>query len=114
MQVRLYKDTRRAYRNYADIYTLFFPYPKRLQLREGARAYIVGGNIRSDGSWNGMHSDLVPVGVLVNGNRLFLGRRQKIDKLPDKAREEIARLERLWNEAVTKDTDEAWERWNNS
>lgn len=114
MEIRLYKETRKEFRNYADPYTLYFPYPKRLQKREGAKAYYVGGNILSDGTWQGMYSDYAPIGVRVNGNNLHLGKKIKLSEIPEPARKQIQHLSDLWNEAVTKDTDEAWEKWNNN
>ena len=112
MEIRVYKENRKQFKNYADPITVLFPYPKRLQEREHARAFFVAGNFGSDGRWNRLHSGDIPRGVYINGNQCYLGKKLRLADIPDLAREEIERVGRIWNEAVTKDTDEAWEQWN--
>lgn len=112
MEIRVYKENRKQFRDYVDNITVVFPIPKRLQEREHSRAFFIAGNFGSDGRWNRLHSGDIPQGVYINGNRCYLGRKMRLDAIPEPARAEIERVGKIWNEAVTKDTEEAWERWN--
>lgn len=112
MEIRIYKENRKQFRDYVDNITVVFPIPKRLQEREYSRAFFIAGNFGSDGRWNRLHSGDIPQGVYINGNRCYLGKKLRLDAIPEPARAEIVRVGKIWNEAVTKDTEEAWERWN--
>lgn len=112
MEIRVYEDKRKQYCDYVDTMTIFFPVSKRLQGREQCRAYCISGKPMSNGVWRGTDSFYLPVGVPVNSNQCYLGKRVKIDTLPKPTQDEINRLSTLWNEAVTTDSEEAWERWD--
>lgn len=112
MEIRVYKENRKPFRDYVDNITVVFPIPKRLQERERSRAFFIAGNFGSDGRWNRLHSGDIPQGVYINGNQCYLGKKMRLDAIPEPARAEIVRVGKIWNEAVGKDTEEAWERWN--
>ena len=114
MEIRVYRETRKPFRDYADPITVVFPLPKRLQQREGSRGFFIAGNFGSDGRWIRLHSGDVPLGAIINGNQFYIGKKLRRESIPEPARTEIDYLADLWNKAVTKDSAEAWEEWNNA
>ena len=112
MTVKVYKEDRKGLKDYVDNITVYFPYPKRLQEREQGKGFYIAGGFTSDGHFNRMHSDTIPVGVLINGNNCYFGKRLRDEHIPTPALEEITELARVWNVAVTEDTTEAWDEWN--
>ncbi len=112
MKARVYIENRKEFKNYADPVTVYFPYPKRLWERERAKGYYIACNFTSSGLLMRLHSDTVDVGVMINGNRCHFGRRLHDKDIPAPALKEIKALESAWNRAVSEDTDEAWDAWN--
>ena len=110
MKLRLYHDTRKEFRFCVDAWTIYVPYPKWLRKeRYDAKGIYLGcspteyGMIRC--CW---YED----DITITRNRPYLGKR--IDpKTTSKAFQKIFyKLEKIWNEAITKNTDEAWKAWN--
>ena len=114
MQVRVYQDDRKEFKNCPDSMTIYFPIPKRLQKREQSKGCFCAGHINSMGGFNGMYWDSVNQGMIINGNQLYLGKRIKRETLPEKVQNHINELEKIWNNAVTKDDESSWDKWNKS
>jgi len=96
MKARLYRATGEA-RDYIDAYTLYFPYPKwyRDQCANRATGTFLGCSPASDGTmirccWDEMDGRYSFVG---------LGRRVKIESMPEPFRMEVERMQALWDEA---------------
>ena len=112
MKARLYRATGEA-KNYIDGYTLYFPYPKwyRQELRKIHRdiAYnpigcFLGCSPASDGTmirccWDEM-----------DGRYTFqgLGRKVKIESMPEPFQKEVARMQALWDEACETHNFDHW------
>ena len=108
MKARLYHDTRKKFRDCVDAWSIYVPYPKWLKEKtNGTMGTFLGctptetGMIRC--TWE---CDERRHGILHFG--------KKIDpKTTPKAFQKIFyNLEKLWNEAITKNTEEAWQKWN--
>ena len=117
MKVRVYFSKNDC----VDPYTIFFPYPKKMQCTEQGRYYIKGvfltcaimsdlwGNI-DENNFNmyGWQELDMTLGYSINK----LGKRVHGNDVPIAMQKWIAKMEPLWNDAVTKNTPEAWEAWN--
>jgi hypothetical protein len=116
MKVRLYRATGEA-KNYIDGYTLYFPYPKWYQ-KELRKLYpsllycpigcFVGCSPASDGemircSWDEMDGRYTFAG---------LGRKVKIETMPEPFQREVRRLETLYNDALKYNDEGHWEAFN--
>lgn len=106
MKARLYRATGEA-RNYIDGYTLYFPYPKwyRKELPYFSRGTFLACSPNPDGTmhrcyWEEMESKYTFTG---------LGRKVKIESMPEPFQKEVARMQALWDEAC-KTHD--FTRWN--
>lgn len=110
MKARLYRATGEA-RNYIDAYTLYFPYPKWYRKENGnyATGCFLGCSPASDGTmirccWD--EWELSKYGAPINAS----GRKIAIDSMPEPFRNEVRRMESLWEDACrTRD----FSRWNN-
>ncbi len=116
MKVRVYFDKSDC----VDPYTIFFPYPKKIQRTENGR-YIKGSfltcNVKHDcnnnideDSFLGYNWD--ELDVTLGYSIKALGKRVHGGDIPIAMQKWIAKMEPLWNDAVTKNTSEAWEAWN--
>ena len=109
-QMRLYKDTRREYKDYQGKYTLYFPYPKWLQKTEnGATGYGIVCEPTEGGMWRieGIYND----GYGVNSNNFYLGRRIKLESMPEAFQICANRLAKAWHDAIKYNTPEYWKKW---
>lgn len=110
MKLRLYHDTRKKFRFCVDAWTIYVPYPKWLRKeRYDAKGIYLGCSPTEYGMIRCCWCDDE---ITITRNRPYLGKR--IDpKTTSKAFQKIFyKLEKLWNEAITKNTDEAWKAWN--
>lgn len=113
MTVRVY----RAKPDTIDSWTIFFPYPKKIQEQEIARhGHRIKGTFLccSPGTndsyfnrccWEDLDTSL---GYSIEA----LGKRVHGNDIPKSMQHFIKRAEPIWNEAVTKNTTEAWDKWN--
>ena len=108
MKLRLYHDTRKKFRDCVDAWTIYVPYPKWLQKEtHDTRGCFLGCTPTDEGmircTWEYDER---------RWGSPFFGK--KIDpKTTPKAFQKIfCKLEKLWNDAITKNTEEAWEKWN--
>lgn len=107
MKARLYHDTRKKFRDYVDAWSMYFPYPKWLREQEhGTRGCFLGCRPTEYGmdkcTWEYDEPD----------KRLFLGKRVDVSTTPKAFQDIFKHYEKLWNEAITKNTEEAWNKWN--
>ena len=109
MTARVYK----AKPDTIDSWTIFFPYPKKMQ-RQGDRLIKGTFLMCSPGSndsyfnmccWDHLDTSL---GYSIDA----LGKRVHGNDIPKSMQRYIKKAEPIWNEAVTKNTPEAWQRWN--
>lgn len=113
MKVRVYQDQRKEFKNYPDSMSVYFPLPKRLRKREFSNGFYCAGHLNGTGFY-GMYWDNVPEGVVLNSNGMYLGKLIKRETLPTRFQQHLMKLETLWNEVVSKDTDEMWDIWHKS
>ena len=117
MKVRVYFDKSDC----VDPYTIFFPYPKKMQRTDDGRYYIKDvfltcatmsnslGNINENNfSMCGWQELDMTLGYRINK----LGKQVRGNDVPIAMQKWIAKMEPLWNDAVTKNTPEAWKAWN--
>ena len=110
MEVRLY-DAGKKYENYIDRYTLYFPYPKWLRERSNnVRGCWLGCSPAYDGmircSWELNESHIV------NSEKLWLGKKIKLETMPQPFQICAQRLITAWENALEYDDREHWEIWN--
>ena len=107
--MRLYKDCRKEYRDYMGKYTLYFPYPKWLQKHDECRGYGIVCEPTESGMWRieGIYNER----YIVNSNQFYLGKKIKLESMPKPFRICAERLAKAWNDAITLNTDAAWQRW---
>jgi len=106
MKARLYRATGEA-RNYVDGYTLYFPYPKwyREELPYYSIGCFLGCSPARDGTMIRCNWDEMDEKYTFKG----LGRKVKIESMPEPFQKEVARMQALWDEACkTRNFD----RWN--
>lgn len=111
MKARLYHDTRKKFRDYVDAWSMYFPYPKWMR-EENPGVY--GCFIGCKPTESGKIRCTVEYDEFIPGfrSRPYLGKRVDVKTTP-KAFQKIFRYhERLWNNAITRNTDDAWEAWN--
>lgn len=115
MKARVYFDKNGG----ADPYTIFFPYPKKLQRTEHGR-YVKGSfltcNIKHDFNGNVNTNTFRMYGwqeldITLGYSIEHLGKRVHDNDIPVAMQKWIAKMEPLWNEAVTKNTPAAWGAW---
>ena len=106
MKARLYRATGAA-RDYIDGYTLYFPYPKwyRKELIYFSRGTILGCSPSRYGTMNRCNWDEMDERYSFAG----LGRKVKIESMPEPFQKEVARMQALWDEACKTHN---FERWN--
>lgn len=105
MKLKLYHDTRKKFRFCVDAWTIYVPYPKWLRKeRYDAKGIYPGCSPTEYGM---IRCCWCEDEITITRNRPYLGKR--IDpKATSKAFQKIFyKLEKLWNEAITKNTDEA-------
>lgn len=107
MKARLYHDTRKKFCGYVDAWSIYFPYPKWLREQEdGVRGCFLGCRPTDDGmdrcTWEYDEPD----------KPLYLGKRVDISTTPKAFQKIFKHYEKLWNDAITKNTEEAWNKWN--
>lgn len=107
MKARLYHDTRKSVCDCVDAWSMYFPYPKWLCKQEdGVRGCFLGCRPTEDGmdrcTWEYDEPD----------KRLYLGKRVDISTTPKAFQEIFRHYEKLWNDAITQNTEEAWDKWN--
>ena len=111
MKARLYHDTRKKHRDCVDAWSIYFPYPKWLRKQSGGRTF--GGFIGCTPTEDGMirctyeYDEITPT-----LGRPYLGRRVDVRTTPKAFQKLFRKLERAWNNAITKNTESAWEAWN--
>lgn len=107
MKLRLYHDTRKKFRDYVDAWTIYAPYPKWLREETDRTMGIFLGCTPTK---TGMIRCTWEYDERMWGHPHF---GKKIDpKTTPKAFQKIFyKLEKLWNEAITKNTEEAWKKW---
>lgn len=107
MKARLYHDTRKEFRDYIDAWSIYFPYPKWMRKENpGVYGCFIGCKPTEDGmircTWNFDEF----------GMRPYLGKRVDVSTTHIAFQKIFYHLEKLWNDAITKNTEEAWEEWN--
>ncbi len=107
MKARLYRATGGA-RNYIDGYTLYFPYPKwyRKELPYLSRGTFLGCSPASDGTMIRCCWDEMDERYAFDG----LGRKVKIESMPEPFQKEVARMQALWYEACSTRNFDRWNR----
>ena len=108
-KMRLY-DSGKRFENYVDRYTLYFPYPKWLQKHDRAKGCYLG----CSPTQNGMNMCCWDINVdsYVNSDTLRLGKKIRLDSMPKPFQICAERLQKAWHDAITQNTDAAWEKWN--
>lgn len=85
---------------------MYFPYPKKMREQKQTYGCYLGCKPTDDGmircTWE--YDEM--------GMRPYLGKRVDIKTTPKAFQKLFRKYERLWNNAITKNTDEAWEKWN--
>lgn len=110
MKARLYHDTRKEFRDYIDAWSIYFPYPKWMR-KENPGVY--GCFIGCKPTESGMIRCIVDYDEITPGHgRPYLGKIVDVKTTPKAFQKIFRHQERLWNNAITKNTDEAWEAWN--
>ena len=111
-KVRLYKDTRKEYKDMWGKYCLYFPYPKWLQKHDRCRGYGIVCEPTKEGMWRieGIYNE----NAIVNSNQFYLGKKIKLESMPKPFQICAERLAKAWNDAITLNTDAAWQRWCNA
>jgi hypothetical protein len=113
MKARLYRATGEA-RDYIDGYSLYLPYPKwyreQLNPKNYASGCFLGCSPASDGTmirccWEELE-------YRIYGRADNLGRKVKIESMPEPFQKEVRRIEKLWNDALKYNDDEHWNIWN--
>lgn len=106
MKLRVYD----AGANFADRYTLYFPYPKWLREHDKVKAYELDFNF-SHGWLHYMFGYEVPL-----GGCLRHGKRIKPETLPQYVREWIATRQKAWDilceQGNKENAEELWDAWN--
>ena len=104
MQARLYRAAGEA-RDFVDGYTLVFPYPKWyiLETRNSANCCFLGCSPSINGTmirccWDEGHFHL-----------LNLGRKVRIETMPEPFQQEVQRMQTLWDEVCKTHN---FDRWN--
>ena len=116
MKVRVYFCKADCY----EPYTIFFPYPKKMQRTESGhytKGIFMTCNIEHDFNGNVSTSTFrmcswQELDVTLGYSIEALGKRVHGDDIPIAMQKWIAKMEPLWNEAVTKNTSAAWDAWN--
>ena len=106
MKVRLYKAKGEA-GSFIDGYTLYFPYPRwyRMELIYFSRGTFLGCSPAKDGTMIRCNWDEMDERYTFEG----LGRKVKIETMPEAFQSEVKRMQILWDEACkTRNFD----RWN--
>lgn len=111
MKARLYHDTRKKFRDYIDAWSIYFPYPKWMR-KENPGVY--GCFISCKPTESGIIRCIVDYDEFIPGlrSRPYLGKRVDVKTTPKAFQKIFRHQERLWNNAITKNTEEAWEAWN--
>lgn len=109
MKARLY-DSGKKYEGYVDRLTLYFPYPKWLQKKDGVRGCYLGCSVASDGgmircTWNCNENSIV------NSPSLFLGKKLDIDSMPEPFRKIVRKMEQIFNDALKFNDEAHWKAW---
>lgn len=106
MKARLYHDTRKKYRDCIDSWSMYFPYPKRMRKQEKAFGVYLGCKPTDDGmircTWEYDKMEMRP----------YLGKRVDVNTTPKEFQKLFKMYEKLWNNAIIKNTDKAWKKWN--
>lgn len=111
MKARLYHDTRKKFRDYIDSWSIYFPYPKWMRKEDpGVYGCYLSGTPTEDGMIRCIfdYDEFIP-GLR---RRPYLGKRVDVKTTPKAFQKIFRHMERLWNNAITKNTEEAWEVWN--
>lgn len=108
MKLKLYHDTRKKFRDCVDAWTIYVPYPKWLREKTcGTMGTFLGctptetGMIRC--AWE--HDER-------RCGRPYFGKKIDPKDTPKAFQEIFYNMEKLWNEAITKNTNEAWKAWS--
>lgn len=109
MQVRLY-DAGKKFKNYPDRYSLYFPYPKWLQKNDGLKGMYLGCSPTERGMFR-LDWGECPLGVTVNSNRLWLGKKIKLESMPENFQICANKLIKAWNDALKYDDEKHWDAW---
>ena len=109
MKARLSHDTRKKCRDCVDAWALYFPYPKWMREEYGAFGTYLGCKPTDDGmircTWG--TDECLPC-----QGRPYLGKRVDVKTTPKAFRNLFRQYEKLWNNAITRNTEKAWEAWN--
>ena len=92
-----------------DAWTIYAPYPKWLKKKSQGR--IVGVYLGCTPTESGMIRccwDPDDRGIMYP----YFGKRIDPKTTPKAFQKIFYNLEKLWNEAITKNTEKAWEKWN--
>ncbi len=106
MKVRLYHDERLSAKNALDAWSIYCPYPRKYQKITGVKGIFlgcsptVGGLIRC--CW-----DSISV-----GQKVYLGRRKGLSCMPKDFQDVFHQIENAYQNALKKDTLEAWKKFN--
>lgn len=108
MKLKLYHDTRKKFRDCVDAWTIYVPYPKWLREKTfGTMGTFLGCTPTETGMirciWE--HDER-------RCGRPYFGKKIDPKDTPKAFQEIFYNMEKLWNEAITKNTNEAWEAWN--
>lgn len=106
MQVRLYRAGKK-FRGYVDEYTLYFPYPKKIQKTEKISGYGIGCSQTSNGDV--IRCSGFDVDCFATTN---LGRKVSLETMSPEFQKWARNLERIWNDALKYDDAEHWQVWN--
>lgn len=110
MKARLYHDTRKEIRDSIDAWSMYFPYPK--WLRKESKG-VFGCYISCKPTEYGAIICCCDYDEVIPGHgRPYLGKRVDVRTTPKAFQKIFRHQERLWNNAITKNTEEAWEAWN--
>ena len=104
MKVRIYKRLLNSCET-MDSYSIVFKLPKRLENEPDLIGNFYACNVyngRLAGNWHDL-----PKGVIINKS-LRLGKRQRLEDVPEEMRKWALEREALWNECCESDD---WQKW---
>ena len=95
-----------------DRYTVYFPVPKQMIDKLGYKGVYLGCSPSTfDGRLIRCCWDCVMKEERINRKGLYFGRRVKLKSFPAPFKEWIEDAAKVWDDAVTKDTEECWKKW---
>lgn len=108
MKLRLYHDTRKEFRDSVDAWTIYVSYPKWLKEKTGRTMWAFLGCTPTE---TGMIRCIWEYDERRWGYPYF-GKKIAPKTTPKAFQKIFYNLEKLWNETITKNTEEAWQKWN--